>query len=52
MLANSGQMWFYHAPLKRSDQPQQMVPPASQVPGLAALDPLDEEAWRREVGVR
>lgn len=45
-------MWFYHAPSKRVEKPQQFVPPASQVPGLAALDPLDEEAWKRELGVR
>lgn len=52
MLANSGQMWFYHAPSKRLDASKQLVPAASQIPGLAALDPLDQEAWEREVGVK
>nr|XP_039266465.1 uncharacterized protein C7orf57 homolog [Styela clava] len=52
MLANSGQMWFYHAPSKRTEKPQKLAPAASQIPGLAALDPLDQEAWEREVGIK
>lgn len=52
MLANSGQLWFYHAPSKRGQEGKKDAPVASQVPGLAALDPLDQEAWEREVGVK
>jgi len=36
--------WFYHAPPKRSSNPEPVpVPPASQIPGLSDLPPDTEE---------
>jgi len=47
-----GQEWYYHAPSPRKTAEKQPVPPASQIPGLAALDAQDVEAMQRETGTK